>query len=327
MIRFITKLFRRGKGNPKHYAGQSMDELGGNLRRDVLVVAWVSTLLASSLDEILWMELTGGLPYWLPWVHAVGLITIFIITLVQPTLRPLRGFLLILLMIFLLGYAAGWQWGLISFIRGTSVWNSWEAQVPWALSALSIHLLRLTPALAILSFLFLKGRKRSDFFLVKGKIDAPVEPSKLLGMKKPEPWTRIGTIFAVVFAVATFGYLMISSMPSLDAVFRALPLIPTALAIAVINAFNEEFTLRAAPISELLSVIGKQQSLMVTTVLFGLGHFYGVPSGLLGVLLSSFLGWFLGKSILETKGFLWAWLIHFLPDAFIFSFYAFSAVA
>jgi membrane protease YdiL (CAAX protease family) len=146
-------------------------------------------------------------------------------------------------------------------------------------------------------------------------------------MKKPEPWTRIGTIFAVVFVIVIIVYLMLSSTPSLEAVIKALPLIPAALLIAVINSFNEEFTLRAAPISELLSAIGKKQALMITTVLFGLGHFYGVPSGILGVLLSSFLGWFLGKSMLETKGFFWAWLIHFLPDALIFTFFAISAIA
>jgi membrane protease YdiL (CAAX protease family) len=175
--------------------------------------------------------------------------------------------------------------------------------------------------------LFLSGRKRRDFFLTKGRIDAPVEPSRLLGMKRAEPWTRIGTIFAVVFASVTFVYLMLNSTPSLDDVFKALPLIPAALLVAVVNSFNEEFTLRAAPISELLSAVGKGQALMMTTVLFGLGHFYGVPNGWLGVLLAGFLGWFLGKSILETKGLFWAWLIHFLPDAFIFTFFAISAVA
>jgi len=113
----------------------------------------------------------------------------------------------------------------------------------------------------------------------------------------------------------------------LDAFEKALPLIPAALLIALINAFNEEFTLRAAPLSTLWNTVGKQQALMITTVFFGLGHFYGVPSGIIGVLLSSFLGWFLGKSMLETKGFFWAWLIHFLPDAFIFTFFAISAVA
>jgi hypothetical protein len=74
-------------------------------------------------------------------------------------------------------------------------------------------LLRLSPALVVLSFLLLKGRKLQDFYLAKGKIDAPVKPSRLLGMKKPEPWTRIGSIFAVVFASVTFVYLMLSNTP------------------------------------------------------------------------------------------------------------------
>jgi len=293
----------------------------------VLIVAWAATLLASSLGIILWRELVGSEPYWLPWIHAIGLLVIFSLTLVRRNLKPLRSFLAILLVIFFFGFGGGWQFGIIPFIRESSIWTSWESQVPWALSAVVYHIIRLSPALAILSFLLLKGRKRQDFFLAKGKIDAPVEPSRLIGMKKPEPWTRIGTIFAVVIASGTFAYLVLSSSLSFDALIASLPLIPAALLIAVINAFNEEFTLRAAPLSELLSPIGKQQALMTTTVFFGLGHFYGVPAGVVGVLLSSFLGWFLGKSMLETKGFFWAWLIHFLSDAFIFTFFAISAVA
>ena len=303
-----------------------MMETLANSRREVLIVAWAATLLASSLGIILWRELVGSEPYWLPWIHAIGLLVIFSLTLVRRNLKPLRSFLAILLVIFFFGFGGGWQFGIIPFIRESSIWTSWESQVPWALSAVVYHIIRLSPALAILSFLLLKGRKRQDFFLAKGKIDAPVEPSRLIGMKKPEPWTRIGTIFAVVIASGTFAYLVLSSSLSFDALIAALPLIPAALLIAVINAFNEEFTLRAAPLSELLSPIGKQEALMTTTVFFGLGHFYGVPAGVVGVLLSSFLGWFLGKSMLETKGFFWAWLIHFLSDAFIFTFFAISAI-
>jgi len=293
-----------------------------NSRRGLLIVVWTATLLASSLGLILWREFGGAEPYWLPWINAIGLIILFSFTLIRANLKPLRSFVLILLILFFFGFGGGWQFGVIPFVRSSALWISWESQLPWSLSAIATHLLRLSPALVVLSFLLLKGRKRQDFFLAKGKIDAPVEPSRLLGMKKPEPWTRIGSIFAVVFASVTFVYLVLGSSPSVDAFIQAFPLIPAALLIAVINAFNEEFTLRAAPISELLSAIGKKQALMITTTFFGLGHFYGVPAGLLGVLLSSFLGWFLGRSMLETKGFFWAWLIHFLPDAFIFSFFA-----
>ena len=296
-------------------------------RGSMLIVAWVATLLASSLGIILWRELVGNEPYWWPWIHAIGLLVIFSLTLIRENLKSLRNFILILLIIFFLGFGGGWQFGVIPFVRSSSQWIGWESQVPWALSATVYHMLRLSPALVILSFLLLNGRKRQDFFLTKGKINAPVEPSRLLGMKKPEPWTRIGSIFAIIFGSVTFVYLTLSSTPSADAFIRAIPLIPVALLIAIINSFNEEFTLRAAPISELLSDLGKRQALMIATVFFGLGHFYGVPAGVLGVLLSSFLGWFLVKSMLETKGFFWAWLIHFLLDALIFTFFAISAVA
>ncbi len=296
-------------------------------QKTLIAIAWIATLLTSSLDVILWKELTGGIPYWLPWIHAIGLITIFLLTLFIRRLTGLRNFLAILLVIFLLGFGGGWQWGLIPYFRETSTWISWEAQAPWALSAISTHLLRLAPALIILAFLLLNGRRRSDLFLVKGNISAPVEPSRLLGMKKSEPWTRTGTIFAAIFASVTLIYLTLSNPPSLSTIESALPLIPVAIVIAAINAFNEEFTLRAAPLSELRTSVGNHQGLLITTLFFGLGHFYGVPSGILGVLLASFLGWFLGKSMLETKGFTWAWFIHFLPDVFIFTFFAFSVVA
>jgi hypothetical protein len=38
--------------------------------------------------------------------------------------------------------------------------------------------------------------------------------------------------------------------------------------------------------------------------------------------MTGFLAWLLGKSVLETKGLLWAWFIHFLPDVVIFYSYA-----
>lgn len=299
-----------------------MSDIEEQKHRIRAIVAWTAMLLASNVSIIFWRELAGGEPYWWPWVHAMGLLTLFASMFVSTTLKPLRTYVLILLTMFLLGYGAGWDWGLIPLIRSNPLWVNLERQAPWALSAIATHLLRLTPASVVLVSLLLMGFRRGDLFLVKGKIDALVEPSKLIGMKKREPWTRIGSIFAVIFTVVMFIFMMITWKPSSDMFVKALPLIPISLLIAVINAFNEEFTLRAAPLSTLLPVVGKQQALMITTAYFGLGHFYGVPNGVPGVLLSGFLGWFLGKSLLETKGFLWAWLIHFLPDAFIFTFYA-----
>jgi hypothetical protein len=290
-------------------------------KQSILIVAWATVLLTSNLAIILWRELGPGEPLWWPWIHVFGLLVILASTLVVDHLKLLRNYVLILLTIFLLGYGGGWSFGLIPYIRGSSYWTDWTGSIPTAAAELATHLLRLTPALIVLVVLLLMGLRRADFFLVKGDIRAPVEPSRLLGMKKPEPWTRTGSIFAVVFTVFTLIFLLGSwGLPS-SLPIDILSIIPLAVVIATMNAFNEEFTLRAAPLSVLWQKIGKEQALLITTVYFGLGHYYGVPNGVLGVLLSGFLGWFLGKSLLETRGFFWAWLIHFLPDVFIFTFF------
>ncbi|MEJ2186731.1 MAG: CPBP family intramembrane metalloprotease, partial [Gemmatimonadota bacterium] len=77
------------------------------------------------------------------------------------------------------------------------------------------------------------------------------------------------------------------------------------------NAFNEELTYRSTLLAGLKSVVGPQQALWNAALFFGLAHYFGVPYGILGVVMSTFLGWMLGKSMLETRGFVWAWFIHF----------------
>jgi hypothetical protein len=36
-----------------------------------------------------------------------------------------------------------------------------------------------------------------------------------------------------------------------------------------------------------------------------------VPNGVIGVVMATCLGWLLGKAMLETRGFFWAWFITF----------------
>jgi hypothetical protein len=64
----------------------------------------------------------------------------------------------------------------------------------------------------------------------------------------------------------------------------------------------------------------------MVAVYFGIMHFYGVPYGVVGVLLAGFLGWILAKSMQETRGLFWAWFIHFWQDVWIFSFLAIGSI-
>jgi membrane protease YdiL (CAAX protease family) len=88
---------------------------------------------------------------------------------------------------------------------------------------------------------------------------------------------------------------------------------------AVFNAAQEEFRFRAVLLGRLIPVVGASQALWITSTLFGLGHWFGHPSGPTGVVMAGFAGFLWGKSMLDTRGFAWAWIIHGFQDLVIFT--------
>ncbi len=57
------------------------------------------------------------------------------------------------------------------------------------------------------------------------------------------------------------------------------------------------------------------------SLVFGFVHYWGIaPKGMLGAVLAAYIGFFLTKSILETKGFLFAWAVHAIQDVVILTF-------
>jgi membrane protease YdiL (CAAX protease family) len=93
---------------------------------------------------------------------------------------------------------------------------------------------------------------------------------------------------------------------------KVLPILPSILFYALLNSFNEEVTFRVPMLATLEPVGGSRQALWISAFFFGIAHYFGI--------LSIFMGWILGKAILETRGLLWAWWIHFLSDVVIFFF-------
>ena len=77
---------------------------------------------------------------------------------------------------------------------------------------------------------------------------------------------------------------------------------------------------RSPMLATLEPVGGSRQALWMAAFFFGIGHYFGTPGGILGGIASIFMGWILGKAMVETRGFVWAWWIHFLSDFAIFTF-------
>jgi membrane protease YdiL (CAAX protease family) len=168
---------------------------------------------------------------------------------------------------------------------------------------------------------YIAGRASFRRFFRLGQIDAPVTPVKAIGLK-PGPddtWLQAGRTFALIITVVTAVFIYFQAIRGNNIAAEHLRFLPWILAFAVSNAFVEEMITRFAVVSSLDRLIPPNGVYLVSAAIFGLVHFYGTPGGIPGVLMAGFLGWLAAKSIGETRGVFWAWLIHFLQDVVIFT--------
>ena len=293
----------------------------GSVPANLLWSAWGATLLISALPNIWYIEFGGGVPYWLIWGKIAFLVVMIVVTLRWNAMRSLCDYFVVLAVIYLT----------TEFFFRVSSMAWWHEQFYYEDASFSVAMLgdqfvRLAISFATVATLLLLGFHRADFFLSTGRLDALAKPARLLGMKDAEPWTRFGWKFLLGSVVALGTFLGVAGWQYLGRVPQVLPLLPIVVLLASLNAFNEELVYRAALLAPLHMVIGDRQAIYLSATLFGLAHYTGVPYGVTGVLMATFLGWALGKSMIETKGFVWAWSIHFVMDVMIFCLMAVGSI-
>jgi membrane protease YdiL (CAAX protease family) len=286
-----------------------------------IVLAWVVTLLASSLGDIAWFELTGVVPLWLLWAKISLLGALILLSWLWKPIKALRFFFVMLLAITSLMRANTW-------LLGSPAWIAWQNQQPFKVVAMTAQSVEIGIALFLIGMLFLLRKHRQRFFFVKGDMNAKIEPVKWLGQKSPSPVWRFGLVFTLIVIVAQFFMFILPLSTTSDTLRHLMPLIPMILLLAAANGFTEEITLRAAPISTVYEVVGKTNAIWMAAILFGLSHYIGgIPSGVPGVLITTFLGWFFGKCMMDSRGFFWPWLFHTLQDILPFTLMTLAAMS
>ena len=287
----------------------------------LVITAWVFTLLVGGLpgvglpkiilQEIFAYQVSNDLEYGFA---AVVVIVGLGLTFAWSAVRSLRPFFILLLVLV----GAGWL--VYTRIAVLPIYEGWLASPAPNVAILALVSQPLMVALVIIAMLFILKKRREAFFLVKGDTSAPLEPVRWLGIKAGATWNKAGRTSVIIISLLLLTFLVLAGRPSLDIIIRALPFLPAILLGATVNAFSEEMFAKASFLSVLEDVVGKHQALWLMAVSFGIGHFYGIPYGVIGVLMAGFLGWWLGKSVLETRGLGWAWFIHFVQDVWIFAF-------
>jgi CAAX protease family protein len=271
--------------------------------------AWTAILFASALPFIVWrVVLHGqGTSGWVSLVQLLGLGVILFASLVAPSLHPLRGFLLALIA-FVIG---DWIRYAIEGTPGLINWTKTAPQYQWIVLD---SLIALIPGLLMAVTLIGSDMKRQDVFLALGNVSAP---SKMPFGIRPVPWSWLGPMLIVVFSIPFTMALTSIIRQDLNAPRKVVTALPIILGFAVVNAASEEFRFRAVLLARCQPLLGAGHALLLTSTLFGLGHWFGHPSGPAGVVMSGVAGWFWAKSMIDTRGFFWAWLSHGILDVLI----------
>jgi len=291
-------------------------------RRGMLVlIAWWVTLLLSKLPLVIARDLVGTDIPWITsaWIGMAALL--FAATYIWQGIRPLRGYFLVIGVIWLLA-------GLDPFVRQTALWQNLFVGRGEMVALLGDRVLLVLQAFIVIAALFLIGAKKQDVFLEVGNLKAPVGGQASSHRRWFLSWSVVGTLTSILLGGLFFAFLVSQDPEILSNPAAVLPWLPLILLSAALNAFGEEVTFRAAPLGALLPAVGPRHALWLTSLWFGLGHYYGgIPSGPVGLIQSGLLAWLLGKAMLDTRGLGWSWIIHMVIDTAIYAYIALMTAA
>ena len=283
--------------------------------------AWTAGLMAATgLPAIFWNEaLHQRGSAWPVLVGAAASGLLLLGSYLAPSLRRLRLFAAVL-MVQTAGFAA------IGLVGALPAYRAWALAVPAAISFGVSNSAKLVPVALAVALLATSGRTRGELYLRLGDMRARAQ-IPLPVTTRATTWPRLGIIVIVLVGVYLVIHLVVTRHPSSAAVATLLEYSPVVLVAAAVNTFCEEFLFRNSLIPPLLPALGKPQALWLTSLRFGIGHFYGNPSGLLGVGGATIFGFVLARSMVETSGSGWAWMIHFAEDVVIFALIALTPPA
>lgn len=274
----------------------------------VLVVAWIAILFGSAASHVVWVEWLGykDNPLWDYIARFVILVLLLALSWLWPKLRPLRGFLLAIL-----------AFNLAIDIQVSAVKLPQIAALPPVLYALTDALLSVVLAVALMALTLIhSGLSRRDLFLTKGNMRA--QSSIPIPFFSSRRWTLVGPLAFVILAIPLVVELILEIHPNFALAHNILSALPTIIVFGIINAAQEEFTYRVVYLARLAPVVGAGWALLITSVNFGINHWVGGhPNGLAGVVTVAVAGYILGRSMLDTRGIAWAWIIHTAADIIV----------
>ncbi|NLY92284.1 MAG: CPBP family intramembrane metalloprotease [Firmicutes bacterium] len=168
----------------------------------------------------------------------------------------------------------------IKALRATEHWKKWfgGSSPSFVQYMVRMQLLLILGFFIIFFVLFLIKKNPSKFYFSMGDLNAKVKPVKWLAVQDNIYWKGLGSEFGIYLSIGILIYLLFTNgIPAINDLMQVVRYIPLIIIFAAINSVYEELVYRASLLSVLESVIGERHALSITTLYFGIGHFYGAP--------------------------------------------------
>jgi membrane protease YdiL (CAAX protease family) len=169
---------------------------------------------------------------------------------------------------------------------------------------------------SLLTTYYLNQANFMQYFSI-GNINALTEKVTLFGINEGDKWLSTGLSLLATISIATGVFLYFQLKPYQVDWQTLKPAFFWIILFSLTNSFAEEMVFRTGIIAPLSGLMDVKTMFLISAILFGIPHFFGMPSGIIGVLMAGLLGFVLAKSMYETNGIFWAWLIHFIQDILI----------
>jgi membrane protease YdiL (CAAX protease family) len=199
-------------------------------------------------------------------------------------------------------------------VSQTETWIIWARQVPAVVSFAVANGLKILPATTLALTFVGSGLTRDDLFLTIGDLRARLRR----GGRTTLSWGALTLLAIPITTLPVLANVVAVRQPELPLAV-ALTMAPVIVAGATANTLLEEFVFRQGLLARLVPAVGERHALGMTSLRFGIGHYFGNPSGPIGVLLATILGVFAGKCMLDCRGSGWVWLLHWINDLVIFT--------
>ncbi|MBK1787681.1 CPBP family intramembrane glutamic endopeptidase [Prauserella cavernicola] len=200
----------------------------------------------------------------------------------------------------------GWVSALVTAVPAVSTWLGTVA-VPVAF--LVVNSMKLS-SVAVLVVLARRNRwSRHDLLVRRGTLNAPTGiPGLRWGLAGPVVIVAVLALFLSDPAVTGTG------LAGVELVELVLPWAPVMLAGSLVNAVSEELLYRHALIATASRLLGTGTAVVMSCLVFGLGHITGSPGGLTGVLATAVYGLVCAAAMLGNRGMTWNLVIHVFGD-------------